>query len=179
MTSIDHRKRIFLNNSGSEGATDSPVWTEEDLRREEVRGLFVFGVLATILGYYSASKSSLSSFFGEAPPLSGLIVNIVSTLFLTFWGFYVVATVFSMMDWGAKGRYATVLRGLKQLGRMMFLLGVFESLVFVAFLGPISLYIALADNPTSWTALTVVLFVAAGALFVLARVRYKKQQHNN
>jgi ABC-type multidrug transport system permease subunit len=64
------------------------VWEKDDLNREQIRGVFAIGVLATLFGYQQIKSQFPSGGVAEA------IINIVTIFLGAFWGFILHAPHF-------------------------------------------------------------------------------------
>jgi len=151
------------------------VWKDDELRREEVRGVFVIGVLALLFGFYQTD--AVKSLFSSASPVNAVILNTITAMLVTFWGLYIVLTAVSMLAWNPGTKLAAVLRGVKDGAQTMFLIGIVETFVILAILGPIAYYQSVLQNPSYfeiYLAAGIVIFVGLGLALGVSRWRRRK-----
>jgi hypothetical protein len=111
----------------------SPVWTDEELRREEVRGIFALGVLATILGYLTYSKG-LSYPTGIFSQILYVFLQPFAIIIFVLWGGYVLLTAISMSGTNLARDVDSLKKGLKAGARLVFYMGSILTLVLGIFL---------------------------------------------
>lgn len=73
---------------------NQPLWTPQELRKEEVRGIFTIGVLSFLLGIkFAYGESTFIEIFGRVITLSNVIYPL-----LVFWGFYVLLMCLALSE---------------------------------------------------------------------------------
>jgi hypothetical protein len=78
------------------------VWTDEEITREGVKGIFTIGVLASLFGVYQLPLIKDMLVAGSiSDVLNALFFNGTTVFQGAFWGFYVVLTAMSMVYWNA------------------------------------------------------------------------------
>jgi hypothetical protein len=148
------------------------VWEDNELQREQVRGVFALGVLASIIAYLAyrsnlklpATNASASNLFG--------FLDITSFILLTLWGVYIVMIAISMTFWSAKSPFGTILRACKSFGRFCFYLGSFTTLIYGLYYIPLLYFDAFQRMSQRTQFILVVILVVGLTFFILLRLVY-------
>ncbi len=144
--------------------TKEDVWTTEELHREEVRGVFVLGVIAILFGFYQTD--AVKAIFSSGSTYGGILLNSVTVYLVAFWGLYVVCTAMSFASWKAGSVGLQILTGLKSLASFFFYLGATLTLALVALLGPFVIIDSLGRNPFYSNLIFLAGFVVLIGVFV-------------
>jgi hypothetical protein len=136
---------------------------DDNLQREEARGLFVLGVIAALL----AAKDVLGI---DIRLNYGLVIN-TGALYplIFFWGAYAFLMALAVSDDMFSSR---IRRDLRSLAGVVFLLGIFFSLLFVmlSLLGP-PMVSRLGQETGSWAALVTCLAATLSIVVVIFRLK--------
>ena len=101
-------------------------YSEEELKREEVRGLFAIGVIASIIAYWQLyphiTKILVRSVNGA---LVLITADTVFIILLWFWGLYILLTAVSMKTWPKKSAFDVVFDSMKSSALLMYWIGSF------------------------------------------------------
>ena len=112
------------------------VWEQEELRSEEVKGVFAIGALAVLYGARTASPAT-TTLFGS---MNGFFVSGVTAFLGAFWGIYVTMTAMSMLAWNPGKIEQWTLDAFRRAGEIAFLIGALLTLLFAALFGSVILY---------------------------------------
>jgi hypothetical protein len=112
----------------------SYVWNDEELRREEVRGIFALGVLATILGYLAYSKG-----FSHPTDIYSQVLYVFlqpfAIVILVLWGGYVLLTAMSLTGWNPTTDRDQLRAAFRFGGWLLFYSGSVVTILFGVFVG--------------------------------------------
>lgn len=81
-----------------ESSEDTGIWTKLELKREEIRGVFVIGLIATFLSIRPYIETHVSSQILINPESIKLILLNLTTFLIFFWGIYLFLIVISLSD---------------------------------------------------------------------------------
>lgn len=109
-------------------------YTEFELKREEVRGIFTIGVIAAIIGYwqfYSHIVSALEKTTNGALIL--VTIDYVFIVLLVFWGLYILLTALSLSPSNSPSQFDSLFRALKMDALLFYWVGSFVTVALFAF----------------------------------------------
>lgn len=145
------------------------VWKKDDLEKEQIRGVFAIGVLATLFGYQTIENQFPIVGVGE------VTINVITIFLGMFWGIYITCTAFSMLDWEPTSKIEEqVLKLAKDIGRMMFWYGTMFSVLIAIILAPFMVLQSIQQYPTYYVQIVIVGFVAVVLVIILAVLKRKK-----
>lgn len=103
-----------------------PLWTPQELRKEEVRGIFTIGVLSLLLAVrFGYGESTLTNFLGITITTSN-----ATDFLLPLWGAYILMICVALSDdLFVNSRVRFMLEKIKDFAGAMFVMGVLILLV--------------------------------------------------
>jgi hypothetical protein len=135
-----------------------PVWTEKDIRLEELRGVFAIGMIATLVAYWELHSKVLAFYANSLPGYFAVWgLNYVSIILMLLWGLYILLTAASMSF--STGKFDTVFRMLRSIGEASFFFGTILALIFGSFFFAIS---AMIQTISIWTGYPVTFYYSLG-----------------
>jgi hypothetical protein len=153
------------------------IWTEDELKREEVRAIFALGVFAIIFGFYQTAP--VRGLFESGSDNLTPLFNVVIITLVYFWALYILLVAVSMMEWTVGRKQGQILKLAKQFGQAMFGLGILVSAFLIVVVGTIIFYQTLTTNPTSFVGgfLSLIVVVPAYMMgrFMVHRMRHRKR----
>lgn len=146
------------------------VWEKDELEKEQIRGVFAIGVLATLFGYQTIKNQFSSGGVAEAT------INIITIFLGAFWGIYITCTAFSMTNWKPTGKKEErVLKLAKDIGNKMFLYGTIFSVLMAVILAPFIIFQSIQQNPTYYVLIAIVVGFSALILVIIRAVLKRKK----
>ena len=130
------------------------MWEKEELKKEQIRGVFAIGVLATLFGYQTVKNLLPSSI------ISGALINLVTIFLGVFWGIYIICIAFSMIIWEPSGKVESILKWFKHFAGMMFYFGSVFTLTLAVPFGIILVIESIKQNLNSWLLTFISLIIA-------------------
>jgi hypothetical protein len=141
VTGIDvHDDPHGKEDSPGESMSSEAVWNPVDLKKEETRGLFAIGVVATLVVVHSLGAAQTYL------PITQVILNFVALFLLAFWTMYMVLTAFSMANIKRGMPSMSVLIGFRRLADTMYDLGLWMSTILILFYSPFLISEVIAAN---------------------------------
>lgn len=152
------------------------LWTSDELKREEIRGVFVIGLIATFLSirpYIQIHESN--QLLNSQELINGILLNI--TTFLTaFWGIYLFLILVSLADdikLPSKDEKDMLMTKenffhIKTFAQLMFIMGLYMSFAYVALI-----FLVLLLGITFFLALIVAIILPFKLLYKLLLVFYR------
>lgn len=144
------------------------VWEDAELQREQVRGVFALGVIASIIAYLTYRNNVKIPTTNVAVTSLFTFLDLGSFILLSMWGIYVVMIAVSMTFFSSSRPFAIILRGFKSLGRFCFYLGSFSTLVFGLYYVPLFYYQTFqTENLPNQIVFIIVIVGSLSALLIL------------
>lgn len=138
------------------------VWTKEELEKEQIRGVFAIGVLATLFGYQTIKNQF------PASDIAAALINIITLFLGVFWGIYIACSAFSMLNWSPNKREEWVLNLAKHIGVRMFWYGSVFSVLFAILLAPFMIYESILQYPTYFVPIYIAGLVGIVLIVIIA-----------